>query len=211
MAPAALILPPATDPARAFVLGDKLGTGSFGVVYKACVPHPSRAGASSLARPPVMSPRKREGNLARAGESWPYRLSLRKPKRWRPAWSRSSRTNRETGQVVAVKQIDLEHSDDDISEIQAEIAHLAQCDSDYITRYYGSFVKGYKLWIVMEYLAGGSCYDLLKAGVFPERLQGLDYLHSEHKIHRDIKAANVLLSAGGHVKLGENTSLPSLS
>jgi serine/threonine protein kinase len=81
MAPAALVLPPATDPARAFVLGDKLGTGSFGVVYKACVPHPSRAGASSLARPPVMSPRKREGNLARAGESWLYRLSLRKPKR----------------------------------------------------------------------------------------------------------------------------------
>jgi serine/threonine-protein kinase 24/25/MST4 len=43
--------------------------------------------------------------------------------------------------------IDLEDSDDDISEIQQEIAHLAQCDSEYVTRYYGSFVKGYKLWI----------------------------------------------------------------
>lgn len=37
MSPSASALPPATDPARAFVLGDKLGTGSFGVVYKACV------------------------------------------------------------------------------------------------------------------------------------------------------------------------------
>ena len=47
---------------------------------------------------------------------------------------------------MAIKQIDLEGSDD-ISEIQQEIALLSQCDSPYITRYYGSFVKGFKLWI----------------------------------------------------------------
>lgn len=48
---------------------------------------------------------------------------------------------------VAIKQIDLEDSDDDISEIQQEIAHLAQCDSPYVTRYYTSFVVRHKLWI----------------------------------------------------------------
>lgn len=107
---------------------------------------------------------------------------------------------------------DLEDSDDDISEIQQEIASLAQCDSEYVTRYYGSFVVAYKLWIVMEYLAGGSCLDLLKPGPFSEAhiavicrelLLGLDYLHSEGTIHRDIKAANVLLSSSGKVKLAD--------
>lgn len=117
-----------------------------------------------------------------------------------------------TGEIVAIKHIDLESSEDDIQEIQQEISVLANCASPYVTQYKASFLRGHKLWIVMEYLGGGSCLDLLKPGVFNEAhvaiicqqlLQGLDYLHSEGKIHRDIKAANVLLSLSGKVKLAD--------
>ena len=58
-------------------------------------------------------------------------------------------------------QIDLESSDDDIQEIQQEISVLSTCASPFVTQYKTSFLRGYKLWIVMEFLGGGSCLDLV--------------------------------------------------
>ncbi|ORY53140.1 kinase-like protein, partial [Rhizoclosmatium globosum] len=116
------------------------------------------------------------------------------------------------GQIVAIKVLDLDTDDEEIVDVQKEISVLSHIDNDYITRYHGSYLVGTKLWIVMDYAAGGSLRNwLLKSGAIEERciaiiareiLYALIYLHKSVKIiHRDIKAANILITDNGHVKL----------
>ncbi|KAK0624820.1 kinase-like domain-containing protein [Bombardia bombarda] len=117
-----------------------------------------------------------------------------------------------TGQAVAIKVIDIESAEDEVEDIIQEIAILSELQSPHVTKYYGSYAKGSELWIVMEFCSGGSCADLMKPGligedyiaiIMRELLMGLDYLHLDKKLHRDVKAANVLLAANGQVKLAD--------
>ncbi|KAL8831983.1 MAG: hypothetical protein Q9191_000545 [Dirinaria sp. TL-2023a] len=120
--------------------------------------------------------------------------------------------DKRTGQAVAIKVIDVENAEDEVEDIIQEISILSELHSPYVTQYHGSFLKGSDLWIIMEFCSGGSCSDLMKPGLIPEEyitiiirelLMGLEYLHGDKKLHRDIKAANVLLGANGQVKLAD--------
>jgi Protein kinase domain len=90
---------------------------------------------------------------------------------------------------------------------------MSQISNPDIVQYYASFMEGSTLWIVMEFLAGGSLKELIDAigplsedaiaTVMRALLRGLDYVHKGRKLHRDIKAANILLSSTGEVKLAD--------
>lgn len=107
--------------AASYQVLEELGSGSFGVVYKAI----ERSTGQIVA-------------IKHVGNSLPGR-------RW----------------ASLILQIDLESSEDDIQEIQQEISVLSTCASPFVTQYKASFLRGHKLWIVMEYLGGGSCLDLV--------------------------------------------------
>ncbi|EMD37450.1 hypothetical protein CERSUDRAFT_50694 [Gelatoporia subvermispora B] len=119
-----------------------------------------------------------------------------------------------TGNVVALKIINLDTEDDDVGDIQREVALLSQLrDAPNVTQYFGCYLDGPRVWIVMEYAQGGSVRTLMKAckdGVVEEKyvsvitrevLTGLSYLHKSNIIHRDLKAANILITAVGKVMI----------
>ncbi|XP_016114121.1 mitogen-activated protein kinase kinase kinase kinase 5-like isoform X1 [Sinocyclocheilus grahami] len=120
--------------------------------------------------------------------------------------------SKQKGEFAAIKIIKME-PEDDFSVIQQEIVMVKSCKHRNIVAYHGSYIRMNKLWICMEYCGGGSLQDIYHvtgplseqqiAYICREMLQGLDYLHGQKKIHRDIKGANILLNDQGEVKLAD--------
>uniref|UniRef100_A0A2K5P5X9 Mitogen-activated protein kinase kinase kinase kinase n=1 Tax=Cercocebus atys TaxID=9531 RepID=A0A2K5P5X9_CERAT len=112
-----------------------------------------------------------------------------------------------TGDLVALKMVKME-PDDDVSTLQKEILILKTCRHANIVAYHGSYLWLQKLWICMEFCGPrfpvtGSLSELQISYVCREVLQGLAYLHSQKKIHRDIKGANILINDAGEVRLAD--------
>ncbi|KAK2817660.1 hypothetical protein Q5P01_025851 [Channa striata] len=120
--------------------------------------------------------------------------------------------NISTGELAAIKVIKLEPGEDFVV-VHQEIQMMKDCKHSNIVAFYGSYLRRETLWICMEFCGGGSLQDIYHitgpltesqiAYVLRETLQGLFYLHSKGKIHRDIKGANILLTDNGYVKLAD--------
>jgi serine/threonine kinase 3 len=101
---------------------------------------------------------------------------------------------------------------EDIENVRKEIQFLRECDHPNVVAFYGAYYKDGALWVAMEYCGGGSVGDIGRQRRFKESeisvimrgaLQGLAYLHSKKKIHRDIKGGNILLTTDGRVKIAD--------
>ncbi|KAI8073262.1 kinase-like domain-containing protein, partial [Gongronella butleri] len=120
--------------------------------------------------------------------------------------------------LVALKRIDLESIRMPCAQFEAlynEVQIMSLCQHPHVLPILSSFVSGSHLYIVTPNMAAGSCMDILHrerplgfpepvvACIMKQALLGLVYLHENGLIHRDVKAANLLVDACGKIKLAD--------
>ncbi|XP_054456815.1 STE20-like serine/threonine-protein kinase isoform X2 [Anoplopoma fimbria] len=121
--------------------------------------------------------------------------------------------NKLNGTLAAAKVIDTK-TEDELEDYMVEIEILASCDHHHIVKLLDAFYFEGKLWILIEFCAGGAVdaimLELERALTEPQirvvcrqTLEALCYLHENKVIHRDLKAGNILLSLDGEVKLAD--------
>ncbi|KAK7269031.1 hypothetical protein RIF29_21746 [Crotalaria pallida] len=116
---------------------------------------------------------------------------------------------------VAIKCLDLDRCNSNLDDIRREAQTMSLIDHPNVVRAFCSFVVDRYLWVVMPFMAQGSCLHLMKsayaegfeeeaiASILKETLKALGYLHRQGHIHRDVKAGNILVDDDGGVKVAD--------
>uniref|UniRef100_A0A8C4HPK7 non-specific serine/threonine protein kinase n=1 Tax=Dicentrarchus labrax TaxID=13489 RepID=A0A8C4HPK7_DICLA len=121
--------------------------------------------------------------------------------------------NKQNGTLAAAKVIDTK-TEDELEDYMVEIDILASCNHHHIVKLLDAFYFEGKLWILIEFCAGGAVDAIMLELERPltepqirvvcrQTLEALCYLHENKVIHRDLKAGNILLSLDGEVKLAD--------
>ncbi|XP_008427587.1 STE20-like serine/threonine-protein kinase isoform X3 [Poecilia reticulata] len=121
--------------------------------------------------------------------------------------------NKQNGTLAAAKVIDTK-TEDELEDYMVEIDILASCNHHHIVKLLDAFYFEGKLWILIEFCAGGAVDAIMLELERPltepqirvvckQTLEALTYLHENKVIHRDLKAGNILLSLDGEVKLAD--------
>uniref|UniRef100_A0A8C7L193 non-specific serine/threonine protein kinase n=1 Tax=Oncorhynchus kisutch TaxID=8019 RepID=A0A8C7L193_ONCKI len=121
--------------------------------------------------------------------------------------------NKQTGTLAAAKVIDTK-TEEELEDYMVEIDILASCDHRYIVKLLDAFYYESKLWILIEFCAGGAVDAVMLELERPltepqirvvcrQTLEALAYLHEIKVIHRDLKAGNILFSQEGDIKLAD--------
>ncbi|WZY69407.1 hypothetical protein YC2023_001647 [Brassica napus] len=120
-----------------------------------------------------------------------------------------------TNEVIAVKCLDLDRCNSNLDDVRRESQTMSLIDHPNVIKSFCSFSVDHSLWVVMPFMAQGSCLHLMKTAysdgfeesaicsILKETLKALDYLHKQGHIHRDVKAGNILLDDNGEIKLGD--------
>lgn len=115
------------------------------------------------------------------------------------------------GQRVAIKTMNLARQQRR-ELLFNEVVVMRDCQHPNIVRMFESYLLTEELWLMMEYLEGGSLTDIVTTMLMSEEqmatvcrqvLEALAYLHSKGVIHRDIKSDSILLASDGSVKLSD--------
>eukprot|EP01132_Coremiostelium_polycephalum_P004991 gene4991-6215_t len=123
-------------------------------------------------------------------------------------------TSSKNNKRCAIKKIEI--TSENAKLLVTEIAIMKTSHHENIVNYIDSYiVNDRELWVAMEFMGGGCLTDILEAFesikmteaqiayVVRETLKALQYIHSLHRIHRDIKSDNILLGSEGSVKIAD--------